>query len=135
MAIAATILAVKINEDKLLSFEQGAMECGGVYTPAMIEKTEMTMLQLIQFQTNFPTAMDFLQYLLYLSNQSYNFNEVIHECLSFVYVSLIGNFDICPGHVFIDYNLCRFRPSSVAVASILLALEFRNMNSFKQEWY
>jgi hypothetical protein len=56
----------------------------------MIDKTEKTMLQLIQFQTNFPTPMDFIQYLLYLSNQNYDFTDVIHECLSFTYVSLIG---------------------------------------------
>ena len=44
VGIAAIILAVKINEDKLLSLMQGSMECGGVYTPQMIEKTEKTML-------------------------------------------------------------------------------------------
>ena len=44
VAIAAIIVAVKINEDKILSFMQGAIECGNVYTPEMIEKTEKTML-------------------------------------------------------------------------------------------
>lgn len=96
----------------------------------MIEKTERTMLQLIEFQTNLPTPMDYLQYLLYLSNQHYDFSEVIHECLSFVYVSLIGT--ICDfNNLNIDYELCRFKSSSIAVASILLALQFRNMNNFR----
>lgn len=35
-----------------------------------------------------------------------------------------------------DYNLCRFRPSSIAVASILLALENRgNFQDFRDAWF
>ena len=36
----------------------------------------------------------------------------------------------------IDYGLCRFRPSSIAVASILLALENRgNLLEFRDSWF
>lgn len=58
----------------------------------MIEKTERTMLLHLEFYTNVPTPMDFLQFLLYLSNQNYDFYPIIHDCLSFVYVSLIGKY-------------------------------------------
>lgn len=54
------ILAMKINEDRFLPLSQAAYECGNVYTTEMIEKTERTMLNLIEFQTNIPTPMDFI---------------------------------------------------------------------------
>jgi hypothetical protein len=39
IGIAAVILAVKINEDRILSLQQGSFECNNNYTPAMIEKS------------------------------------------------------------------------------------------------
>ncbi len=39
-----------------------------IYTPEMIEKTEKTILLLLEFKTNVPTPVDFIYYLLYLSN-------------------------------------------------------------------
>lgn len=60
VGIASVILAVKINEDRILSLQQGALECNMNYTPAMIEKTERSMLLHLEFQTNLPTPMDFL---------------------------------------------------------------------------
>jgi hypothetical protein len=56
----------------------------------MIKKTETTILLYLEFQTNVPTPIDFIQYLLYLSNQNYDFEPIMNGCLNFVYVALIG---------------------------------------------
>jgi len=77
IGIAAIILAVKINEDRILSLQQGEFECNNNYSTEMIEKTERTMLLLLEFQTNLPTPMDFLQFLLYTSNQNFDFSPII----------------------------------------------------------
>jgi hypothetical protein len=49
VGIAAVILAVKINEDRLLSLQQGEFECNNNYSAAMIEKTERTLLLHLEF--------------------------------------------------------------------------------------
>lgn len=57
----------------------------------MIEKIEKNILQLIEFRTNIPTPIDFIQYFLNLSNRDFDFNEMILESRNYAYVSLIGN--------------------------------------------
>jgi hypothetical protein len=49
IGIAAIVLAVKINEDRLLSLEQAAYECNMNYTPQMIVKAESSMLLHLEF--------------------------------------------------------------------------------------
>lgn len=79
------------------------------YSSDMIEKTERTMLLHLEFQTNLPTPMDFLQFLLYLSNENYDFSSIIHDCLSFVYVSLIGT------HILLGFSILNIRLRTVQV--------------------
>ena len=57
----------------------------------MIEKTERIMLLQLEFHTNIPTPIDFLQLLLQIYNKDFDFSEIILECLNYSYVSLIGN--------------------------------------------
>ena len=57
----------------------------------MIEKTERIMLLQLEFHTNIPTPIDFLQFLLQIYNKDFDFSEIILECLNYSYVSLIGN--------------------------------------------
>ena len=94
IGMASIIMAVKINEDRYLSFHQGVYECNMIYTPEMIEKTEKTLLLLLEFKTNVPTPVDFIYYLLYLSNQTFDFSNLIHECTCYAYVCLIGTFTL-----------------------------------------
>jgi hypothetical protein len=79
-----------MNEDRLLNLEQGVIECQGEYSIDMIAKTERMMLLLLDFMTNLPTPLDFIQYFLYLSHSTFDFSVFINECLSLVYFSLIG---------------------------------------------
>lgn len=48
------------------------------------------MLVLLDFKMNIPTPLDFVQLFLYLSDQSYDFTEIIQETMSLIYVSLMG---------------------------------------------
>jgi hypothetical protein len=90
IGITAILMAVKINEDRFLSVEQGVCECENDYSKEMILKMERVMLIKLDFRTNMPTAFDFLQFFLYLSDQDFDFSEIIMQCLSFIYVALIG---------------------------------------------
>jgi hypothetical protein len=92
VGISSVILSVKLNEDRYMSMEQGAMECGGCYTTEMIEKIEKSILYLLQFRTNIPTPIDFIQYFLILSNKEVDFSDMILECRSYAYVSLLGKY-------------------------------------------
>ena len=79
-----------MNEDKLLSIGQASVECSCDYEIEMIQKTEWVMLVLLDFKMNLPTPMDFLQFLLYMTDSSFDFSEIINECLSSIYVCLMG---------------------------------------------
>jgi hypothetical protein len=60
IGITAILMAVKINEDRFLSVEQGVNECDNDYSKEMILKMERVMLIKLDFRTNLPTAFDFL---------------------------------------------------------------------------
>lgn len=60
VAISCIIIAVKMNEDKLLSMSQGAQECDFIYDPEMIQKTEKIVLITLDFKLNLPTPLDFI---------------------------------------------------------------------------
>ena len=77
IGIAAILVAVKLNEDRLLSVRQAAAECNGDYDEDMIIKTERIILVQLDFKINVPTPMDFIQFFLYLSDSSFDFNDII----------------------------------------------------------
>lgn len=92
IAMASILVAVKLNEDRLLSVSQCVKECNNDYTSEMIIKTERLLLVYLNFKINFPTAIDFVQFFLYLSDPKFEFNDIINESLSFIYVSLMGKY-------------------------------------------
>lgn len=83
------------------------MECDNNYTPKMIEPIEKLILLKMEFKTNDPTPMDFLQYFLYLSNETFDFSGIIEEAKCYSYVAIIGknNFKLIPYSIFIYSNL------------------------------
>jgi hypothetical protein len=56
----------------------------------MIIKTEKILLLTLNFKTNLPTALDFTQFFLYLSDDKFDFGDLVDESLSFIYVALLG---------------------------------------------
>ena len=90
VGIAAVVIAVKVNEDKLLSMASAAYECQGEYDVDMIIKTERIILALLDFKVDLPTAFDFISFFLYITDATFDFSDVIEECLNFIYVSMIG---------------------------------------------
>lgn len=59
IAVAAVLVAVKLNEDRLLSVQQCVKECNFDYTPEMVIKTERLLMMNLNFKLNYPTAIDF----------------------------------------------------------------------------
>ena len=90
VGVSAIFLAVKINEDRLLSVDQCVRECNNDYSAEMIIKTEKILLLNLNFKTNLPTALDFAQFFLYLSHETFDFSDLVNESLSFIYVALLG---------------------------------------------
>lgn len=90
VGIASILVSVKLNEDRMLSVMQCIKDCNGDYSQEMIIKTEKLLLIYLNFKMNVPTAFDFVQFFLYLSDPKFEFSEIINESLSFIYVSLMG---------------------------------------------
>jgi hypothetical protein len=61
-----------------------------------------------------------------VSDPSFDFAEIIQECLNFVYVATMGKYFKYPILRFLSLNidpeLSLLKPSSIAIASALLAL-------------
>ena len=92
VGIAAILVAVKLNEDRVLSIDQCVRECDSLFDELMIVKTERILLVLLDFRMNLTTAMDFVQFFLHLSDPAFDFQDIINDCLSFIYISLMGKY-------------------------------------------
>ncbi len=90
IGIAAIILAVKLQEEHFLSVDQGVLECNGDFNNIMIQKTERMLLLVLDFKTCLPTPIEFTQFLLYLSAPTFDFKDLISECINFIYLSMLG---------------------------------------------
>ena len=60
VGIAAILVAVKLNEDRVLSIDQCVRECDHLFDEMMIVKTERILLVLLDFRMNLTTAIDFV---------------------------------------------------------------------------
>jgi hypothetical protein len=69
----------------------------------MIEKIEKSMLFQLDFRTNTPTTIEFINYFLYLSNPMFDFSSLVFDTRVYAYISLIGKLKL----KFIDQYLCR----------------------------
>ena len=86
IAMTALILSVKMNEDKVLSFDQARADLRNHFTTEMMKKLEKSMLLEMEFDLNFPTSIEFIYYFLYLGNESYNFADIIGEAKFYAYL-------------------------------------------------
>ena len=60
VGISALFIAVKGNEDRILSIAQCESECDGQYSIEQLQNFERGMLTLLEWKVNIPTPMDFL---------------------------------------------------------------------------
>lgn len=106
----------------------------------MIVKTEKILLMTLNFKTNLPTAFDFAQYFLFLSDETFDFSDMLEDSLSFIYVALLGKFlfPLLLGRLtcVLDHKFSEFSQSAIAIASVLLSLEFKGpeWSGFRDEW-
>ena len=56
-------------------------------------KTEVMMLQVLKCRVNIPTALDFVQYFLYMSNSDFEFKPIIGNCSFYILELLTGKLE------------------------------------------
>jgi len=91
--------------------------------PGFLDQLEISILGDLQFKTNIPTAIEFIQYLLIMSNTSSDFSSMIEESAKYAYISIIDN------------DLCTFKASSIAIASVLMMTENKGFLNFRRSWF
>ena len=91
VGITALQLAAKVNENCVFTLETAEVECDGLYSQASIRRCEESLLHLLEFQTNIPTAFEIAQYLLYLSNDEFDFSIILAHSSIAMLELLIGN--------------------------------------------
>lgn len=64
------MMAVKMQEDVVLTQEQANMECKHMYSLQMMQMVEHDMFRKMDFNLNVPTSLDFLLQLLYLEERT-----------------------------------------------------------------
>lgn len=58
VGIVALMLAVKMQEDVVLTLEQAEFECKHMYNQEMIAVIESDMVKKLDYQLNIPTCLD-----------------------------------------------------------------------------
>jgi len=97
---------------------------------SLIKQAESTVMHLLEFRLGEPTAFDFATYMLYLSNENYDFSEITLQVLEVTNACFLSKFPNCLE----PECLRRFRQSSIAVASTLLTLKHNHFNTFIPQW-
>ena len=92
IGIASIILAVKVNENVIISMELGLLECDIQYTLDMLLNAEKAILIHNEFKVNEPTPIDFIQFLLHASNPEFDFGQMITDSLRYAFIGLLGMF-------------------------------------------
>ena len=68
IGIVALMLAVKMQEDVVLTHEQAHIECQQQFATEMMEMVERDMLTKFDYSLNTPTSLDLVLQLLYLDD-------------------------------------------------------------------
>ena len=78
------------------------------------------MLQILSWNSIVPTSSEILKVLLSASNQSYDFTEIIQKTNKYIFRSLM------------EYNFTCLKYSSIAMGSLMIALDILGYQNFKQ---
>lgn len=115
-SMSALFLAIKINEKTVVNASLFAELSRGSYKASDIVDMESSILATLQWRLNAPTSHSFLRYLVNLVSEDDNSNSAMQS--SFLELCVF-QLDLSVG----DYFFCTKKPSTVAVASFLNALE------------
>jgi hypothetical protein len=115
-SMTALFLAIKMNEKTVVNASLFAELSRGSYTAADIINMESSLLATLQWRLNAPTSHSFLRYLVNLVSN----DDKSHFAMESSFLELcVFQLDLSVG----DYFFCTKKPSTVAMASFLNALE------------
>jgi hypothetical protein len=91
------------------------------YSPNNIIRCENGILGFLSYRALVPSCSEFLRMLLYISNPMFNFKELIQSANEVIFEALLR------------YEVACFRPSSIAIASLLIKCEHMGFMNFQQQ--
>jgi hypothetical protein len=103
-----------------MSFQDIMSETCYAFSSESIVKCENAMLQILSWNSIVPTSSEILKVLLSASNQCYDFTEIIQKTNKYVFRCLM------------EYNFTCLKYSSIAMGSLMIALDILGYQNFKQ---
>jgi len=90
VAVVAIIVAVKLNEQVLLSLEQGVVECDNSVNVEWISNLEKLMLSSLWDVIGGASALDYLHLLLQIPFLDNDLSSLQEKCTYLIYLCLFG---------------------------------------------
>jgi len=115
VAMATLYLAIKLNERATFDSNLFSAMSRGVYSPEDIEETERIVLNVLNWRVCAPTSLQIAHHIIALLSQ---LTDVDHS----VFTRLIDDAKLGTEHAVRDYFFVLQNPSTVAVASVLNAI-------------
>ena len=122
VGIVCFMIALKYHESICYPLEQAIQHCGRVYNKEDLQKTEIFILQRLEWCIKVPTSAELSRQLLYISGVPYDFTKIIERGNSFAMTC------------YCDYFLSQFSPLVIAVVSVICALEQYGQKAFRDQW-
>lgn len=116
LGVACLLIAFKSNEVYCPSLQQFIDITNGAYTKPKLLEMEKDVLKTLNFEILFPTAEEFYS----IISKSYNFTEVQNNLGYYFLDSSL-----------IDYELLKYKPSTIGVACAYIVMKFFRLNGYK----
>jgi len=122
LGVVSLMIALKTQDSLYYDLDRAFIDGGRLYKRGDIIATELYVMQTLNWNLSFPTAAELSRQLVYITDVQYNFKEVLDRSDAFAV--------IC----YADYQLVQFRPLTIALVSVICALELIRQYRFKNDW-
>lgn len=116
LGAASLLISFKSNEVYCPSLQQFIDLTNSAYTKSELLNMEKEILKTLNFEILFPTAEEFYS----IISKSYNFTEVQNNLGYYFLDSSL-----------IDYDLLKYKPSTIGVACAYIVMKFFRLNGYK----
>jgi cyclin B len=116
LGVASLLISFKSNEVYCPSLQQFIDITSGAYSKSELLDMEKEILKTLNFEILFPTAEEFYS----IISKSYNFTEVQNNLGYYFLDSSL-----------IDYDLLKYKPSTIGVACAYIVMKFFRLNGYK----
>lgn len=122
VGVVSLMIALKTQDSLYYDLDRAFIDGGRLYKRGDIIATELYMMQTLNWNLSFPTAAELSRQLVYITDVQYNFKDVLERSDAFAV--------IC----YADYYLVQFRPLTIALVSVICALELIRQYRFRNDW-